>query len=689
MNDVWRDRVRGILIVAISSFVLFALLGYPMGVVGSLVRESLRMIFGNGIYVLLAFMILYGYYRIRGYAIENVVLIWLGIAFMTVSGMIVFTLIVPPSDRYIITHVGGGGGAAGYLLTSLFLKLFGIVGTVIVLIVLILLSSIFLGFPILDVLRGLKREKAEVKESAVSGEDVKEKKRSKKRRTTKKEVKLQEEPQRGVTEDREEELPTRVGGEVHPPLELLSRPREEGGFDEDWQDEKKKLEDTLLEFGVEARVERVEIGPTVRRYELEPSPGTKMSKIVGLSREIALALAAASIRIEAPIPGKPYVGIEVPNKKRRVVYLGSILSSKVFSSSVSKLTVALGEDVGGRPLVITLDELPHLLIAGSTGSGKSVYINSLIVSLLYKSGPRDVRFIMVDPKRVELTLYNGLPHLLAPVITDPKKASKGLKWAIAEMERRYDMFSGVGVRDIRGYNQYVLNEQEGEPLPYIVIIIDELADLMMTSPKEVEASICRIAQMARATGIHLVVATQRPSVNVVTGLIKANIPARIAFTLPSQTDSRTILDVSGAEKLLGKGDMLFVAPYLSKPLRVQSPYVSEKEIRKIMKFFKENYPQGEQEDLINFVNNSVNSALQEIVDADPLFAKALEILLENKKISASYLQRRLGIGYNRASRMVDNMEAMGIIGEADGAKPRRLIVQEEKLKAMLEGGGNV
>ncbi len=685
MDATWKGRIHGILIIAISSFILFALLGYPMGIVGSLINRGLRMMFGSGIYVLLVFLVLYGYYKLRGCPIENTALIWLGIVFMSISGMVVFTLIVPPPNRYIITHVGGGGGVAGYLFTSLFLRLFGTTGTVIVLVVLILISSIFLGFPLVGVLKGLKRvEKSGEMEVAVDEEGTKKMRKTKR----KKQVVVQGD----VDEHREEPAGEKVvpayGENMLPPMEFLSWPQEKDHFDEDWQEEKRKLEETLLEFGVEARVERVEVGPTVRRYELEPSPGTKMSKIVGLSREIALALAAASIRIEAPIPGKPFVGIEVPNKRRRVVYLSSIISSKAFSASASRLTVALGEDVGGRPLVMSLDELPHLLIAGSTGSGKSVYINSLIVSLLYKSTPMDVRFIMVDPKRVELTLYNGLPHLLAPVITDPKKASKGLKWAIAEMERRYDMFSGVGVRDIKGYNQYVANEQEGEILPYVVIIIDELADLMMTSPREVEASICRIAQMARATGIHLVVATQRPSVNVVTGLIKANIPARIAFTLPSQTDSRTILDVSGAEKLLGKGDMLFVAPYLSKPLRVQSPYISEKEIRKIMKFFKENYPQEAHEDLMNLTNNGVDAALQEIVDADPLFTKALEILLENKKVSASYLQRRLGIGYNRASRMVDNMEAMGIIGEADGAKPRKLIIEEEKLRAMLEGSNH-
>lgn len=444
-----------------------------------------------------------------------------------------------------------------------------------------------------------------------------------------------------------------------------------------------KLQKTLSSFGVDAKVTNITKGPTVTRYELSPNTGVKVSKIVNLSDDIALNLAAKSIRIEAPIPGKAAVGIEVPNPTLESVFLREVIETKEFKNNPSNLCFSLGKDAAGDIIVGDIAKMPHVLIAGSTGSGKSVCINSMIISLLYKSKPSDVKLILVDPKMVELSGYNGIPHLLIPVVTDPKKAAGALNWAVQEMVNRYNLFASKGVKDIKGYNCEV--EKEGLPkLPQIVIIIDELADLMMVAPNDVEDAICRLAQMARAAGMHLVVATQRPSVDVITGIIKANIPSRIAFTVSSQVDSRTILDMAGAEKLLGKGDMLYYPVGANKPQRIQGTFISEKETENIVNFIKKNSEVVYNDDIIESIEKANNKGKDnndessEDEESDILLNDAIDMVVDMGQASASMLQRRFRIGYSRAGRIVDQMEARGLISGYEGSKPRQLLITKEE-----------
>jgi S-DNA-T family DNA segregation ATPase FtsK/SpoIIIE len=439
-----------------------------------------------------------------------------------------------------------------------------------------------------------------------------------------------------------------------------------------------KLQKTLASFGVDARVTNVTRGPTVTRYELQPNVGVKVSKILNLADDIALNLAAKSIRIEAPIPGKSAVGIEVPNKTNEIVGLRDIIESDEFIKCDSKVSFSLGRAIDGMPFIADIVKMPHLLIAGSTGSGKSVCINSLIMSLLYKANPSEVKLMLIDPKVVELGVYNGIPHLLIPVVTDPKKAAGALNWAVQEMVNRYNLFASRGVRDIKGYNEVLRADGEEGVLPQIVIIIDELADLMMVAPDEVEDAICRLAQMARAAGMHLVIATQRPSVDVITGIIKANIPSRIAFTVSSQVDSRTILDMAGAEKLLGKGDMLFFPVGESKPIRIQGSYVSDKEIESVVDFIKSNNTERYNEDIIEKIENKNNLQGQSSDDCDELLTDAIELAINMGQASASMIQRRFKVGYARAGRIVDQMEARGIVSGYDGSKPRTTLISKEE-----------
>lgn len=438
----------------------------------------------------------------------------------------------------------------------------------------------------------------------------------------------------------------------------------------------KVLEQTLKDFGVEANINQVTKGPTITRYEIQPKAGVKVSKIVGLVDDIALSLAAKSIRIEAPIPGKAAVGIEVPNEQVQIVTLREVLESKEFTTNESKLSFSLGKDISGMPIITDISKMPHLLIAGSTGSGKSVCVNTLINSILYKAKPDEVKFLMIDPKVVELTNYNGIPHLLIPVVTDPKKAASALTWAVSEMNRRYKLFAENSVRDITGYNSKI-----EEKLPKVVIIIDELADLMMVSPNDVEDAICRLAQMARAAGMHLIVATQRPSVDVITGVIKANIPSRIAFAVSSQADSRTILDMGGAEKLLGKGDMLFYPVGANKPVRLQGAFISDDEVEEVVTFVKSQVEEVKYtEDIIEDINKGIN---MESSDADDLLSDAIELVLNSNQASASMLQRKFRIGYNRAARLIDQMEERGLIGPSEGSKPRKVLVTKEEFESTV------
>ena len=438
------------------------------------------------------------------------------------------------------------------------------------------------------------------------------------------------------------------------------------------------LEKTLSDFGVEAKVNQVTVGPTITRYELQPSPGVKVSKIVNLTDDIALSLAAKSIRIEAPIPGKSAIGIEVPNEEAQMVTLREVLESDEFNKFESPLAMGLGKDIAGKPIIADIGKMPHLLIAGSTGSGKSVCVNTLINSILYKSNPDEVKFLLIDPKVVELANYNGIPHLLIPVVTDPKKAANALNWAVTEMNRRYKLFAESSVKDITSYN-----EKSEEKLPKIVIIIDELADLMMVSANDVEDYICRLAQMARAAGMHLIVATQRPSVDVITGVIKANIPSRIAFAVSSQTDSRTILDMGGAEKLLGKGDMLFYPLGAAKPVRLQGAFISESESERVIDYVK-----SQVKDEVKYEECIVDSiskiSKEQSSDVDEFLSEAIEFVVESGQASASMLQRKFKIGFNRAARLIDSMEERGIVGKSEGSKPRKVLISKQDLEN-LEG----
>ncbi|WIV20839.1 DNA translocase FtsK 4TM domain-containing protein [Paenibacillus polygoni] len=464
-----------------------------------------------------------------------------------------------------------------------------------------------------------------------------------------------------------------------PPFKLLSRPSNsgKGGDQNDYKQTARKLEATLESFGVRAKVLEVVRGPAVTRYEIQPDIGVKVSRVVGLTDDIALALAAKDIRMEAPIPGKSAIGIEVPNGEVSVVTMREVMETTVFQEADSKLSIAFGRDISGQTIVGNLAKMPHLLVAGATGSGKSVCINGIITSILYKAKPDEVKFLMVDPKMVELNMYNGIPHLLAPVVTDPKRASLALKKIVVEMEKRYELFSKSGTRNVEGYNN-LMKDNPAAVLPYIVVIVDELADLMMVAANDVEDAIARLAQMARAAGIHLIIATQRPSVDVITGVIKANIPSRIAFGVSSQVDSRTILDMGGAEKLLGRGDMLFMPVGSSKPVRVQGAFLSDQEVENIVSYVRDQAEAEYDESLVPEIDDTQQQT-EEI--QDELYDQAVQIIIEAKQASVSLLQRRMRVGYTRAARLIDSMEARGVIGPYEGSKPREVLISMEQFQA--------
>lgn len=471
---------------------------------------------------------------------------------------------------------------------------------------------------------------------------------------------------------------------TYPDTALLDRIPSKGNFSKDEVLEKGKIiENTMKNFGIDSKVVAINRGPVITSYELKPAPGIKLSRIVGLSDNIAMALASSDLRIEAPIPGKTVVGIEVPNKDKDSVALKELIESQEFKNSKSDIPLTLGKDVEGNILISGMEDMPHLLIAGATGSGKSVCINSIITSVIYKSSPKDVKLMLIDPKVVELSVYNGIPHLLIDVVTNPKKAAFALNWAVDEMEKRYEAFAENHVRDLKGYNKKMMAEgKEDEKFPKILIIVDELADLMMVASKEIEEYIARLAQKARAAGMHLILATQRPSVDVITGTIKANVPSRIAFAVASSVDSRTILDMGGAEKLLGKGDMLFYPSKYPKPKRIQGAFISDGEVERLVDFVRSN----------NEIKNTVESKIERAIEdkkvnidneKDPLFKEAVELVVNDEQASISYIQRKLKVGYSRAGRIVDQMEEMGIIGPHEGSKPRKLLKTKEELDMIL------
>ena len=614
-----------------------------------------------------------------------------------------------------------GGGAVGAICAIALIGLVGKIGTVIIAIGVAIIDSIFLfGIKPAELLKEyvesrnerkqeLKEQRLEQKKLKLAKEIIPKEEKKKKEKimpenniitedqinikmaTTNNEeqtslFKKQEE----VKEDKSKEILTlehalTVEDENYefPPVEFLTPGKAATKMGKKAvTDTANKLQKTLYSFGVSAKVENVSIGPTITRYELKPAEGVRVSKIANLADDIALSLAAETIRIEAPIPGKQAVGIEIPNKEKEVVHLRDIIDSNEFKSAKSKLAFALGKNAAGEAIVTDIAKMPHVLIAGSTGSGKSVCINTLITSIIYKSKPSEVKLVMVDPKVVELSVYNGIPHLLIPVVTDPKKAAGALAWAVQEMVNRYHLFAEKNVRDIAGYNEALEKEGAEGKLPQIVIIIDELADLMMVAKNDVEDAICRLAQMARAAGMHLVIATQRPSVDVITGIIKANIASRISFAVTSQVDSRTILDSAGAEKLLGKGDMLFFPTGVLKPIRIQGAFVSDSEVEKIVSFLKENGGPTYSEDVLEKIEraNSTDKELDEQDDdeTDPFLMEAIDTVVDLGQASASFIQRRFKVGYARAGRIIDQMEARGIISGYEGSKPRQVLVSKEQ-----------
>ncbi len=497
---------------------------------------------------------------------------------------------------------------------------------------------------------------------------------------------------KGIEEFVPESQGTYIENYEFPDIELLKPNKKTGksGNDTIIQSNARKLVDTLASFGVQAKILQVSRGPAITRYELQPMAGVKVSKIVNLADDIALNLAAPTVRIEAPIPGKAAIGIEIPNPDIDMVAMREVIDTDEFRNHPSKLAVALGKDISGVPIIIDLAKMPHLLIAGATGSGKSVCINSIITSIMYKANPNEVKLLLIDPKVVELSVYNGIPHLDTPVVTKAKRAAGALSWAVTEMMRRYDQFSETKVRDIKGYNA-VMAEQGYPLMPQVVIIIDELADLMMVAPNEVEDSICRLAQLARAAGMHLVIATQRPSVNVITGIIKANIPSRVAFSVSSQVDSRTILDMAGAEKLLGRGDMLYHPMGSSKPKRIQGAFVSDSEVESIVKAVKKSAIAQYNNDIVEHIERESQSDAQKEAqdnpgDCDELLPKAIDIIMEIGQASTSMIQRKLSVGYARAGRIMDQMEERGIIGPSQGSKPRDILLTREQYLELKANG---
>lgn len=675
-NTIW-----GVLSVVAAICLILAAFGQS-GMVGGFVFGVFSKLFGIGYYlmpvVLIIIAVSFFQARERSFAMPQV----LGALMFFFSSLGLINLIF-----------AGRGGLMGNLLSRILVSLFDVYASMIILVALVVISLliIFDASIRLDILHLFRRffkkeERAEslaVVEAAAIDKAVEEMKQT--------DEPLIEPVRKPMREDEgfTPMIMKRSGKAwTPPPISLLEKDRGKPGVG-DIKANANLIKRTLLNFGIVVEMDEISIGPSVTRYALKPAEGVKLSKILGLQNNLELALAAHPVRIEAPIPGKSLVGIEVPNTAKATIGLGSLISEEGYTNNDKPLLIALGRDISGHSNFANLAKMPHMLIAGATGSGKSVTIHAVINSLLYRNPPENLKFVMIDPKRVELTLYNSIPHLLTPVITEPKKAILALKWLAKEMERRYDILEKASVRDIDSYHKNVFipamkkvkDDEEGpDAMPYIVVIIDELADLMQSYPRELEAAIVRLAQMSRAVGIHLILSTQRPSVNVITGLIKANIPARIALQVASQIDSRTILDAAGAEKLLGAGDMLFLGGEMGKPVRIQSAYITEAEVKDVTNYLREEY-RDQLQDEINFsTENTSNTIFSATLgddeaggDDDELYEEAREVVMQAGKASTSYLQRKLRVGYARAARLIDLLEERGVIGPGSGAKPREVI----------------
>lgn len=744
-KEIW-----AVIYLAIGFLLVLSVRG-NLGIVGEVVHTALLPVFGWGLYLVPAIFFLWSLFMFFGERSQLGLTRILGASLMGLAVLSIIHNVVPETELYSVAQAGEYGGYVGFVGVFLVRTVLGMTGAYVVFVALFIISLLLTFEVSVGRMVVFMRERQEKKKGEKEGgvtpkykrvlealENVVEDKMKKgdaepeikivkpekskeqeedvvvlreveEAQAREEEAKTEEDPEiEFLEEDKAEEVDVNIvrpeddkaakldtkGALVsseeleweYPGLDLLHMGGEEIGADDlVLKENADVIRAKLREFGIEVTMHDVHVGPTVIQYTLKPSEGVKLSKITGLKNDLALALASRAVRIEAPIPGKALVGIEVPNETRSLVYLKDILESAEWRKNAeAKLKVCFGRDVSGKAIVEELDKMPHVLIAGQTGSGKSVGVNAFLISLLYQNSPAELKFIMVDPKRVELVPYNGIPHLLTPVITDPEKAAISLRWTVAEMNRRYQVLSDTRHRNIKDYNE---NEKMTEKMPYIVVVIDELADLMMAAGKEVEASICRVAQMGRAVGLHLIVATQRPSTDVITGLIKANIPARVAFTVASMIDSRVILDTPGAEDLLGRGDMLYLAGDMSKPIRVQGVFITTKEVEQVTNRVKLTVEPDYMTEItskdvarmkLNGIPRKSVAISADDVD-DDMFQDAVTMVLETGKASASLLQRRLKLGYARAARLLDIMEAKGIVGPADGAKPREIMVRGEEV----------
>ncbi|MBU1132146.1 DNA translocase FtsK [Patescibacteria group bacterium] len=686
------ETKKGIVIVALFAFAVICILSFLgiAGRAGFYLDMGMGIAFGWGRYLFPILLMLIGYMMARPSRYKISISNYVGIFIFLLSVLGLMHLKMPISGSFDLNFDGIGGGVVGYLVLfplNLYLGFWGALSILIALFMAALLLMFNTGFELLleklNIIKHISPFKKQGDSDAADEEDDDEEEE---------EEEIEEDSENQATEVKfsrrgvltEESAPvgrTKIKTpkvRIDLPLTLLdskiSKPTSG-----DIKVGRERIQKTLENFNIDVEMDDVQVGPTVTQYTFKPAEGIKLSRITTLSNDLALSLAAHPIRIEAPIPGKSLVGIEVPNKKPAIVRVREILESPEFKQRKNNLTIALGKDVSGKCWVSDIASMPHLLVAGATGSGKSVCLNTIIISLLYQNNPDTLRMLLVDPKRVEFPIYNGIPHLLAPVITDVTKTVYALRWAITEMDQRFDILSKANKRNIEAYNQTAK-----EKMPYIVIIIDELADLMVAASAEVEGSIIRLTQMARAVGIHLIVATQRPSVDVITGLIKANIPCRIAFSVASLMDSRTILDSSGAEKLVGKGDMLFMTPQASTPRRLQGTYLSDDETKKVVSFLKDAF--GEEPDYNDEIVNKQSSASSfdfqggNNDNGDDLFEEAKDVVLRSGKASASLLQRRLRVGYARAARLIDLLEDAGIVGPADGARPREILMDRNSIQ---------
>jgi S-DNA-T family DNA segregation ATPase FtsK/SpoIIIE len=726
-----KHQLLGIAMIALAALGLATFFTTSPGMLGRIMERAMLILTGQGRYVLPLLLALTGIKILTGGAGFKLNARATGIFVLYMAVLFYLHTDIMPSQYYSAALEGSGGGILGATGAKLLHLLFGAVGTYIVLaalglIALILITGSTLGqmgmgatlrakamgsrlggammnFLFEEINQDRKptnddRDKARKNEAIKINSSVTPEGEESAGKTPWPEEqlnKLSQAPKKQKEKnDREEDPAIELAplalsdGKAYrlPPVSLLDGPKQKkpGASNSEIAERSRILEETLENFSIAARVTEVSVGPAITRYEIQPPPGVKVSRIVGLADDIALSLAAPGVRIEAPIPGKAAVGIEVPNREISMVGLRELLESREFTTPASRLTVALGKDIAGAPVVADLGKMPHLLVAGATGSGKSVCINTLVSSILFRATPDEVKFLMIDPKMVELTTYNGVPHLLSPVVTDAKKAAGTLRWAVKEMEKRYELFARTGVRDISRYNKLCDTgvESSDGPLPFVVILIDELADLMMVAPADVEDSICRLAQMARAAGMHLVVATQRPSVDVITGLIKANIPSRVSFAVSSQTDSRTILDMGGAEKLLGKGDMLFFPVGAPKPVRLQGAYLSDQEVESLVGYLKKQAEPVYDEQVLKATPAKEQNEAPDF--EDELLSQAVQIFIESGTASISLLQRRLHIGYARAARLVDIMERKGIVGGFEGSKPRSILMSLEQYQQTFD-----